>query len=99
MSGSLATLHLGLGMLGGAQSVFSILTTCVCMCKGCSQNTIWPDGPTHGLSTLILSNQEGCAGDGEVTPLEWGGRSAAAILLFPLPSVNCLHLLWAHPSD
>ena len=32
MSGSLATLHLGLGMLGGARSMFSILATCVCVC-------------------------------------------------------------------
>ena len=31
MSGSLATLHLGLGLLGGAWSIFSILAMCVCV--------------------------------------------------------------------
>ena len=31
MSGSLATLHLGLGMLGGAWSMFSVLAMCVCV--------------------------------------------------------------------
>lgn len=93
MSGSLATLHLGLGMLGGARSMFSILATCVCVCKGCAAKI--PSGqmgpPIDCVLSFFLTWRD---------VLGVGGRSLAAILLsLPHPHLACLQLVLTSPSN
>lgn len=84
MSGSLATLHLGSGMLGGGMVSVqhsSIICVRVCVCKSCAAKI--PSGQTGPPIDCLLSffsikrDVLGLAG----SLLEWGRRSLTATFL------------------
>ena len=81
MSGSLATLHLGLGMLGGAWSMFSVLAMCVCVTAVQPKYHLarW----AHPLTVCSDSFQLGgmCLGEGGY----WKGEGGHWVHLYSLP--------------
>lgn len=54
MSGSLAALHRGSGMSGGARSMFSVLTTRVCVCVRVCVKQVAKSGGLSGEPLILL---------------------------------------------